>query len=535
MADRDPMTATTLTDVMARRAAASPDAQYFSLFGETVTYGRLWTQSARYGAALARYGVRRGDKVCLVYPTCAEFFYTFFGALRIGAVPVPIYPTLGEEATAAILRDSDSKAVATVGWFRRGVDKSVALAPNVRVVIEPNELDTDGAPPAVDPAQPDDLAFLQYTSGSTGNPRGVMLTHRNVVSTCHFMGEAAGLTGADRVVSWLPLYHDMGLIGCAFTPQLTATPLWLLPPDLRNPRQWLELITEVRATFTVSPDFGYRNCVRNIHDTSGIDLTSLKSALSGAEPVRVSTVRAFERHFGLENIIAPCYGLAEATLAVAIWPRATPLKLDPSGRFVSVGGPCRGVSVRIVPRAEDGPAVALPPNVDGEVCVKSPGVMKGYYNNPEATARVLSEDGWLRTGDLGFLDDAGLLYITGRIKDVMILGGENVIPADIEEVVDAVAGVRYSAAVGIESDRTGTQRLHVVAEVRDESAPRERLHDLVRETVHRVHERRGHRPARVLLVRSGTIPKTSSGKIQRSRLAEMIQDGSLRDRLIYEP
>jgi acyl-CoA synthetase (AMP-forming)/AMP-acid ligase II len=161
--------------------------------------------------------------------------------------------------------------------------------------------------------------------------------------------------------------------------------------------------------------------------------------------------------------------------------------------------------------------------------------MKGYYGNPEATARVLSPDGWLRTGDLGFMDREGLLYITGRIKDVMILGGENVIPADIEEVVDAVAGVRYSAAVGIESDRTGTQRLHVVAEVRDESAPRERLHELVRETVHRVHEIRGHRPARVLLVRSGTIPKTSSGKIQRSRLAEMIQDGSLRDRLIYEP
>jgi acyl-CoA synthetase (AMP-forming)/AMP-acid ligase II len=285
----------------------------------------------------------------------------------------------------------------------------------------------------------------------------------------------------------------------------------------------------------VSPDFGYRNCVRNVRDTTGLDLSSLKSALSGAEPVRPSTVRAFESHFGLRDLISPCYGLAEATLAVAIWPRATPLKLDPSGRFVSVGPPCRGVSVRIVPQAEEGPPVELPASAEGEICVKSPGVMKGYYGNPEATARVLSEDGWLRTGDLGFLDREGLLYITGRIKDVMILGGQNVIPADIEEVVDAMAGVRYSAAVGVDSERAGTQRLHVVAEVRDESAPRERLHALVRETVHRVHESRGQRPARVLLVRSGTIPKTSSGKIQRSRLAQMIQDGSLRDRLIYEP
>jgi acyl-CoA synthetase (AMP-forming)/AMP-acid ligase II len=157
--------------------------------------------------------------------------------------------------------------------------------------------------------------------------------------------------------------------------------------------------------------------------------------------------------------------------------------------------------------------------------------MKGYYNNPEATAKVLSPDGWLRTGDLGFVDDEGYLFITGRLKDVIILGGENVLPADIEEVVDHVPGVRYSAAVGLDSERTGTQRLHVVVEVRSEAAG-EAYHDLVREIVSRVHKSRGHRPSRVLLVRSGTIPKTSSGKIQRSRLAQMIQGGELQDRLV---
>src|SRR5262249_24615212 len=145
-----------------------------------------------------------------------------------------------------------------------------------------------------------DLAFIQYTSGSTGRPRGVVLTQDNVVSTCHAMAEAAGITADDRVVSWLPLYHDMGLIGCAVTPPLVGTQIWLLRPDLRNPRQWLELIPEVRATFTVSPDFGYRNCVRNVRDTSGLDLTSLRSALSGAEPVRLSTIQGFERHFALK-------------------------------------------------------------------------------------------------------------------------------------------------------------------------------------------------------------------------------------------
>jgi acyl-CoA synthetase (AMP-forming)/AMP-acid ligase II len=358
-----------------------------------------------------------------------------------------------------------------------------------------------------------------------------MLTHRNVVSTIRFMAEAAGLTADDRVVSWLPLYHDMGLIGCAFTPPLTGTPLWLLPPDLRNPRQWLELVTEVRATFTVAPDFGYRNCVRNVRDTAGLDLTSLKSALSGAEPVRQSTIEAFESHFGVKRLICPCYGLAEATLAVAVWPRGVPLRTDPSGRFLSVGPPCRGVTVKVLPPEGAGPA--LPPGAEGEICVKSPGVMRGYYNNPEATAKVLMPDGWLRTGDLGFLDAEGYLFVTGRLKDLIILGGENVLPADVEEVVDHVEGVRYSAAVGLESERTGTQRLHVVAEVRSEGGSHDDYHHLVREIVSRVHQARGHRPARVLLVRAGTIPKTSSGKIQRSRLAQMILGGELRDRVVY--
>jgi acyl-CoA synthetase (AMP-forming)/AMP-acid ligase II len=324
----------------------------------------------------------------------------------------------------------------------------------------------------------------------------------------------------------------MGLIGCAFTPALLGTPIWLLPPDLRNPRQWLSLITEIRATFTVSPDFGYRNCVRNVRDTTGLDLGSLKAALSGAEPVRLSTIEAFESHFNLKRVISPCYGLAEATLAVALWPRGVPLRPDASGRFLSVGQPCRGVSVRILAPLDEGVG-ERPTGVEGEICVKSPGVMKGYYNNPAATEKVLMPGGWLRTGDLGFLDAEGFLYVTGRLKDLIILGGQNVVPADIEEVVDRVDGVRYSAAVGIDSERTGTQRLHVVAEVRSEDAAPDDFHDLIREIAGRVHRASGHRPARVILVRSSSIPKTSSGKIQHSRLVQMIQDESIAERAVY--
>ena len=518
----------TLTELMGGRAARDPAVPYFHLFDEVVTYGRLWQESARYAAGLRRAGIERGDKVCLIYPTCAEFFYTFFGAMRLGAVPVPLYPTLGVEATAAIFRDSEARAVATIGWFRKGVEESQAAAANIRHVLEPSDLEVDGPAPAFPTATAEDIAFIQYTSGSTGHPRGVVLSHANVVRTVEFMAEAAQLGRDDVVVSWLPLYHDMGLIGCAFTPPWNGAPLYLLPPDLKNPRVWLELVTRVGATFTVSPDFGYRNCVRNIHDTSGLDLSSLKQALSGAEPVRLSTIEAFEEKFGTPNLITPCYGLAEATLAVAIWPRRTPLRLDSSGKFLSVGRPCRGVRVRIMDGEDE-----VKPGVEAEICVASPGVMQGYYKNPEATRRVLSPEGWLRTGDLGFVDAEGFLYITGRLKDLIILGGENVIPADIEEIVDHVPGVRYSAVVGVDSARTGTQRLHVVAEVREPAGEVADHSRLVRDIVQRVRAERGHRPARVLLVLPSTIPKTSSGKIQRSRLAEMIVRDELGPRVVH--
>jgi acyl-CoA synthetase (AMP-forming)/AMP-acid ligase II len=520
--------AATLAELMGQRASADPDKPYFTLFDTPVLYGQFWHDSERYAAGLRRFGIDRGDKVCLIYPTCAEFFYTFFGVLRLGAIPVPLYPTLGVEATANIFRDSEAKAVVTIGWFRKGVEESAAAAANVRHVLEPSDLEVDASAPPFPVVREDDVAFIQYTSGSTGDPRGVVLSHANVCRTVEFMAEAAQLGREDIVVSWLPLYHDMGLIGCAFTPPTTGAALHLLPPDLKSPRIWLEAITRVRATFTVSPDFGYRNCVRNVADPTGIDLSSLKQALSGAEPVRLSTIEAFEQKFDIQNIITPCYGLAEATLAVAIWPRFTPLRLDSSGKFLSVGHACRGVSVRIV---QDDRVVG--PGQEGEIVVRSPGVMQGYYNNPEATRRVLSADGWLRTGDLGFLDAEEYLYITGRVKDLIIIGGKNLIPTDVEEIVDHVPGVRYSAAVGVDSERTGSQRLHIVAEVRGDGGTPDEQSSLVREIVQRVHRATGHRPAKVLLVRPSTIPKTSSGKIQRARLGEMIAGNEVAGATVY--
>jgi acyl-CoA synthetase (AMP-forming)/AMP-acid ligase II len=518
----------TLTELMERRVVANPDRTYFTVFDQPVTYGQLWETSRRYAGSLAKAGIGQGDKVCLVYPTCAEFFHTFFGTLHLGAIPVPLYPTLSAEGMANIFRNSEAKAVISIDWFRSGVEEARAGAANIRQCLTPSDLETADPASSLPTSRPEDTAFIQYSSGSTGHPRGVVLSHANVVETVKIMAEAAGLTSEDTVVSWLPLYHDMGLIGCAFTPPLVGAKLVLLPPDLTNPRPWLEAITLERATFTASPDFGYRNCVRQVQDTAGLNLSSLKMALSGAEPVRLSTIRAFEEKFNLKNVVTPGYGLAEVTLAVAIWPRREPVRLDSSGRFLSVGPPCPGVSVKILDGETECPA-----GREGEIVVKSPGVMQGYYNDPEATRQVLMPDGWLRTGDLGLLDAEGNLYITGRLKDVIITGGENIVPSDIEEIVDQAQGIRYSAAVGVESERLGTQRLFIVAEARNPAADQDVFSHLVREIVQRVHARCGHHPSRVLLTKPHTIPKTSSGKIRRSRLAEMLTAGELGDQVLY--
>ena len=291
----------------------------------------------------------------------------------------------------------------------------------------------------------------------------------------------------------------------------------------------LEAITTQRGVFTVAPDFGYRNCLRNIGDPGGLDLGSLRMALSGAEPVRLSTIREFEERFGVKNVFCPAYGLAEATLAVAIWPPGHPIRLDASGGVVSVGRPC--LDVRVAIAGPDGRAGAAP-GVVGEILVQSPGVMQGYYRDPEASAHALRE-GWLHTEDLGFLDAEGYLYVTGRIKDLIIVGGVNVAPADVEEIVDGLGWIRYSAAIGVESARTGTQRLHVVAEVRSDTVPADQLSALARGIAAELHRRRGLRPARVLLVRPHTIPKTSSGKIQRAALAAQLAAGSLGDSVLH--
>jgi acyl-CoA synthetase (AMP-forming)/AMP-acid ligase II len=524
--------ARSLPDVLGIRARAEPAGVFFELYDEPMTYGGLWTLSRRYAAGLARAGVTRGDRVAILLPTCKEFFATFFGIMTLGAVPVPLYPTFGPAELAAIFAHAEPRAAVTISWFEAAVRAAQAEVPSLVRILEPDELDRPAGEPAWPPLTGEETGFLQYTSGSTGHPKGVDLPHRSLLANIRAFVTAVRARPREPVVSWLPLYHDMGLIGLGLGSLYAGCHLHLLPPDLRNSRQWLELVTRTRATITASPDFGYRNCLRNVRDLSGLDLTSLRIAFTGAEPIRPETVREFEARFGLRAVLLPAYGLAEATLAVALGDLGTSIRVDAAGRFVAVGRPIPGVEVGIWGEAADGPGRLLPPGEVGEVVVRTPAAMRGYYRDPAATARAF-RSGWLHTGDLGYREPDGYLFVVGRQKDIIIVRGENLMPADVEGVVDAVPGVRYSAAVGIASERLATQRLVVVAEVRDPAVPAGQASALVRRIVAAVRRIRGLRPSRVLLVRPGTIPKTTSGKIQHGRLADLVADAGLGDALVH--
>ena len=513
-----------LLDIVALRANLEPEVPCFHVYGQTVTFRQLWERSLTYAANLAHAGVSRGDRVCLLLPTCEEFFYAFWGSMAAGAVPVPLYPTLGAEPLGNIFRDSGAKVTVAIDWFLPEIRKAQERSPAMREVLPPEDLARPRDRVAIAGLASDDAAFIQYTSGSTGQPKGVVLTHRSLLANIRMFVDHVKAVPGEVIVSWLPLYHDMGLIGLAMGGLYAGVELYLLPPDLRSPQAWLEAVTELRATITASPDFGYRNCLRHIRDTNGLDLTSLRISFTGAEPIRPETVREFEERFGLKNVLLPAYGLAEATLAVAIGDLDSSLRLDPAGKWPSVGRPLDGLKVRI--------GGGCPAGEIGEIMVSGPTLMQGYYQDFEATREVL-KNGWLATGDLGFLDDEGYLYVTGRKKNVIILAGENLAPHDVESIVDELPEVRYSAAVGIDDERLGTQRLVVVAEVRDAEMPPDQASQLLKTISASIHTAQGFRPGQVVLVQKGTIPKTTSGKIQHVRLVEQIKAGALDGVIVY--
>jgi acyl-CoA synthetase (AMP-forming)/AMP-acid ligase II len=491
--------------MLASRADTDPEGLAFTFEGRSRSYGGMWRAAGRAAALVRRSGVGSRENVVIALPNGSAFFDAFYGVLRAGAVAVPVFPGLGPQQVAASAERCDARLIVC------GDDRAAANAEATGVsVLAPSQW--QDAPPLRASAElaPEDIAFIQYTSGSTGEPHGVMISHRNVLTNIEQMIAGMAITGDDRFVSWLPTYHDMGLILMTMAPFSLGAPLQLLPTSLRDVRRWLETIRDTRGTFTAAPDFAYRLLLRKVDEP--LEVPSLRMALNAAEPVRAATVAEFDRRLGRQGVMVAGYGLSEATVGVTTWPPGTTPRVDDRG-IVSVGPPFPGVKIRI---AEG-----------GEVLVASIATPAGYYGEPRVTAEVFGEDGFVHTGDLGPLDADGNLYIVGRSKEIIIVGGRNVAPHEISQIVDDRPEVRLAAAVGIDRGRQEGEQAHVFAEVRDVTADASTLHRLAVDIAADVGTGLGIRPARVHLVRPGTIPLTHNGKVRLTALREVHVAGEL--------
>lgn len=513
------MSAATLIDRLARRAEEDAGREALAFDDTTLTFGELWEQAGRCATALGRLGLERGDRLVTVLPNGTDFFAVFVGAQRAGLVPVPVFPGSGLDRILSV----GARCGARVAI----VSKRSGLSAVAQTVEVDRLLESAGsvAPP---PPRGDEVAYIQYTSGSTGEPKGVQITHAALRANIEQLIAGLRITNRDVFVSWLPVYHDMGLVLMSLVPFFLAARLVLLTATLRSLVPWLEAVERYRGTLTAAPDFAYRLCLRQVRDRSRFDLSSLRVALNAAEPVRSSTVREFEDSFGLRRVMLPAYGLAEATVGVGAGEPGGTVRVDDKG-FVSVGRPFPGIEVAVV--LDDRPAGV---GEVGEIVVRSPANTCGYFGDPEATAALRWREGFLRTGDLGYLDARGELFVVGRSKNLIIQAGRNIAPGEIEEVVDALDFVRYSAAVGIDRGGVEGEQVYVFAEARAAGADEDESRHRVAEIVRRIHAHLGLRPGRVYLTRRA-IPRTHNGKIRHGELKRRYVEGELRTggRLVY--
>jgi len=518
---------------------------------EPVTLGEWVRGAGTCAAALAASGLGRGDRVLLCVRTGRSFLEGFLGASIIGAVPVPLPSLEGFARPAAfvnrltsVVRDAGPSAVFVDRRTAAHLRDSGLLDPGLPV-IEPRSLDHRPAPDPR-PATGDEPALIQYTSGSTGTPRGVVITAANLSANVDAMGKALHLGNDDRVVSWLPLYHDMGLIGGLLAPVAYGAVCWLLSPleFMLRPASWMQAVSEARATLTVAPNFAYGLVARKVsdEDLKGLDLSMLRAAINGAEPVDPAVGEAFCARLApmgfRPSSYFPVYGLAESTLSVAFPPLGRGLKIDHVRRekladgyavpaqpgpgtmpLVSVGSAIDGHEITIV-----GPDhVPLPERRVGQIWVRGPSVSPWYFEQHHAVRERRTS---LRTGDVGYLAD-GELYVVDRLKDLVIVAGRTYSPSDIERAAEAVDGVRAgrSVAFGVTDRDLGTESLVLLAEVLPRSA--QDLEALAGELRIAVAEQIGLAPSAVCLLKPGSLPRTSSGKLMRRDARDRYLSGAL--------
>jgi fatty-acyl-CoA synthase len=505
-----------------------------------------WSRARRAAGALRAAGVGRGHTVALILPTAPSFLDAWLGCQVLGAVPVALYPPvrLGRldeyfERSAAMLRVSEAAAIVTDARVRRLLGRLVELQPTPLGVLDAAAL-LDGAPVEPEPAGADDVQMIQFSSGTTVDPKPVVLTHGQTMANARAISDQVRATNPlDSAtpaagVSWLPLYHDMGLIGCVFPAALTPGPLTLIPPEvfLAKPAVWLRAISRYRGTISPAPSFAYALCTERIRpaELEGVDLSSWSMALNGAEPVAPAATRAFIERFapyGLRaEALMPVYGLSEMALAVTFTPPGRGMRTvhldraalgegraveappgDGAVELATLGPPLPGYAVEI--RSGAGSDV-------GRVWCAGPSRMKGYLGR----AGQPFDGPWLDTGDVGLLHD-GELVVTGRAKDLLVIRGRNHAPQDLERAVDTVDGVRTGCAAAVADIGDHGERLLLFVEVR---APVEGQAEACATAVRAA---TGVTPDLVLLLAPGTLPRTSSGKIRRSETLARFHAGTL--------
>ena len=546
---------------------------------QKLTFGELATAAQKCAEELARRGVPAGGRVALMLPTSRQFFVCYAGILLAGAVPVPIYPPFRAdrieeyaERQSAILNNA---GVCLLLTFRRAEAVAKLLKPRVKSLLDVVDAEklldaADNEPPPAPGALPayisgsrvrkgGDLALLQYTSGSTGDPKGVTLTHANLLANMRAIAKALEMGPNDVGVSWLPLYHDMGLIGAWLTLLLYGVPLVVMSPlaFLTRPERWLQVVSKYKGTIAAAPNFAYELCVRKISDKAmeDVDLSSWRVALNGAEPVNPETLERFKNRFAKYGFCAeamlPVYGLAEASLGVTFPPlyrgpkvdrverkafatqgRALPARAEDENAiaFVSSGIALPGHEVVIADESGN----AATERTEGFLWFRGPSATSGYYKNEEATAQLFAggpasgegECPWVNSGDRAYQAD-GEIYITGRVKDIIIKGGRNLYPHEVEELASRVEGIRKGCVVafGLRGEKTGTEKLVIVAECREEDRGKRAV--LVAAINDEVTRGLGLPPDRVELIPAGSIPKTSSGKLRRDETKQLYVAGTL--------
>ncbi len=513
-----------------------------------VSFRRLVERATGFASALDRAGVRPGEVVVLILQHGEALVAGFFGAMLQGAIPsiLPfltekLSPELYRKSLAALVEISRPAAVVTYAGFADEVRAALTAGSSVRAVLLSEEIiplaELGGQFPGLD-RSPSEICLLQHSSGTTGLQKGVALSHEAVLNQIECYAAVIGMTEADTVVSWLPLYHDMGLIAGFLMPILRQAPLVLMSPFdwVRAPWRLLRAVSDYRGTLSWLPNFAYNFCASKIRDREleGIDLSSWRAVINCSEPMRLSSHRAFLERFRSHGLrpeaLATCYAMAENVFAVSQGGIGAPVTVDPVDprslivdrvartaregddqlEMVSAGRPIPNSRVRILDDARR----ELPERHIGEIAVLSDCMLTGYYNRKDLTEKTFHE-GWYLTGDLGYLAN-GEVYVTGRKKDLIIVGGKNVYPQDLEELAGQVEGVHPGRVVafGVFNEQSGTEDVVVVAEAEAaDEGQRRRIGDEIRGLVNR-----GSDVALryVKIVEPRWLLKTSSGKIARS-------------------